>query len=175
MSEVPAESAELTTSAELTASITFPGLLGAALRAYSAAMVAELDRAGLDDMPRTGYRVIGSLARGSSNLQDIAIGLGMSKQAAGQLVDVLVARDYCLRQSDPQDRRRVLLRLSERGQAAAKAIRDAIHSVNQSLAGQVSRQDVATARAVLTALADFGRSAGDQEASGRVIDEESMS
>ena len=164
----------LADSSGMAASITFPGLLGAALRTYSAAMAAELDRAGLDDMPRTGYRVIGSLARGSSNLQDIAIGLGMSKQAAGQLVDVLVAREYCLRQADPQDRRRVLLRLSERGQAAARAIRDAIHVVNRSLEGQVSRQDVATARAVLTALADLGRSAGDQQATGRAVDEEPM-
>jgi len=160
MSESPADPSEVTSE------ITLPGLLGAALRTYSSAMATELDRAGLDDMPRTGYRVVGSLARGGSSLQDIAIGLGMYKQAAGQLVDVLVARGYCLRQQDPQDRRRVVLRLSDRGRAAAGAMRDAINSVNRSLAGQVSGHDVAAARAVLTALADLGRAA-----SGRELDE----
>jgi DNA-binding MarR family transcriptional regulator len=142
-----------------------PGLLGAALRAYSAAMAAELDRAGLDDMPRTGYRVVGSLARGGSSLRDIAGRLGMSKQAVGQLVDALVARDYCLRLPDPQDRRRVVLRLSDRGWAAARAIRDAVSSVDRMLAGQVSSQDMATARQVLTALAELGRAAGRRDPS----------
>lgn len=144
--------------------ITFPSLLGAALRAYSSAMAAALDRAGFDDMPRTGYRVVGSLARGSSSLQGIAWGLAMSKQAAGQLVDVLVARDYCARLPDPQDRRRVVLKLTERGWGAARAIRDAIRDVDRMLAGQVGGEDLAVARTVLAALADLGRTAGWQDA-----------
>ncbi len=151
--------------AEMAAEISSPGLLSAALRVYLSAMVAELDRAGLDDMPRTGYRVIGSLARAGStpgaaagsSLQEVARELGMSKQAAGQLVDVLVARDYCVRLADTRDRRRVLLRLSERGLAAARAIRDAVRLVDQTLAGSVGGRDLATVREVLTALADLGR------------------
>ena len=150
--------------AEAIASSTLPALLGAALRTYSAAMAAELDGAGLDDMPRTGYRVIGILARRRSSLQDIAVELGTSKQAAGQLVDVLVAREYCLREPDPQDRRRVILRLSERGIAAARAIRDGIHTVNRSLTAQVGDPPVATARVVLSALAELGRPADPREA-----------
>lgn len=144
--------------------VTFPGLLGAALRAYSSAMAAELDRAGFADMPRTGYRVVGALARGSSSLQDLASGLAMSKQAAAQLVDVLVAREYCARTTDPSDRRRVVLGLTARGRGAAHAMAAAIRAVDQTLADEVGRQDLATARAVLTALADLGRAAGGQDA-----------
>ena len=145
------------------AEISFPGLLGAALRAYASAMGAGLDRAGFPDMPRTGYRVVGKLARGSSSLQDIASELAMSKQAAGQLVDVMVARGYCTRMPDLQDRRRVVLKLTDRGWGAARAIRDAITAVDQRLAGQVSSQDLAATRTVLTVLADLGRMAGGQE------------
>jgi DNA-binding MarR family transcriptional regulator len=142
------------------AEITIPGLLGAALRAYASAMGTGLDRAGFQDMPRTGYRVVGRLARGSSSLQDIASELAMSKQAAGQLVDALVAKGYCTRMADPEDRRRVVLRLTDHGCGAARAIRDAIIAVDQTLADQVSRQDLAATRRVLTALADLGRMAG---------------
>ncbi len=108
-------------------------------------------------MPRTGYRVVGSLARGGSSLQDMADALAMSKQAAGQLVDVLVARGYCARLPDPSDRRRVVLKLTDRGHGAARALRAAITRVDGMLADQVSRQDLATTRRVLTALADLGR------------------
>jgi DNA-binding MarR family transcriptional regulator len=145
-------------SAGLVAGITFPALLGAALRAYSSAMAAELDRGGFGDMPRTGYRVVGSLARGRSSLQDVADELAMSKQAAAQLVDVLVARGYCARLPDPADRRRVMLQLTGRGRGAAYAIWVAITKVDEMLAGRVASQDLATARRVLTALADLGRS-----------------
>jgi DNA-binding MarR family transcriptional regulator len=139
------------------AEVTFPGLLGAALRAYSSAMAAELDRAGFADMPRTGYRVVGGLARGSSSLQDLAGRLAMSKQAAAQLVDVLVARGYCARATDPADRRRVVLGLTGRGWGAARAMAAAIRAVDQTLAVEVGAADLAAARAVLTALADLGR------------------
>ena len=75
-------------SAGLVAGITFPALLGAALRAYS-----------LGDGGRTGPRRIrghakdrlprgGQPGAGRSSLQDVADELAMSKQAAGQLVDV---------------------------------------------------------------------------------------
>ena len=115
-------------------------------------------------MPRTGYRVVGSLARGGSSLQDLADALAMSKQAAGQLVDVLVARGYCARLPDPSDRRRVVLKLTDRGRGAARALWAAITRVDGMLADQVSGQDLATTRRVLTALTDLGRIAGGQEA-----------
>jgi DNA-binding MarR family transcriptional regulator len=146
------------------AEVTFPGLLGAALRAYSSAMAAELDRAGFADMPRTGYRVVGGLARGGSSLQDLARGLAMSKQAAAQLVDVLVTRGYCARTPDPTDRRRVVLGLTGRGRGAARAMAAAIRAVDRTLADEVGDQDLAAARAVLTALAGLGRAAGGQDA-----------
>ena len=49
--------------------------------------------------------------------------LGVSKQAAGQLVDTLVLRGYLERSVDPEDRRRLTLTLTERGMAAHLATR----------------------------------------------------
>ena len=51
-------------------------------------------------------------AQVGDNLLDIA-------QAAGQLVDTLVMRGYLERQTDPDDRRRLVVRLTERGAEAA--------------------------------------------------------
>ena len=48
--------------------------------------------AGCDDVPRNGSFVIGAIARGGSPLSGIIKELGVSKQAAGQLVELGHAR-----------------------------------------------------------------------------------
>jgi MarR family len=83
--------------------IVLPVLLGAARKTYGAAIHRALAGVGCDDVPRLGARVLGALARDSS-VTDIAELCGISKQAASQLVDTLVTRDYLTRISDEQDR-----------------------------------------------------------------------
>ena len=48
--------------------------------------------------------------------------LGVSKQAASQLIDTLVLRGYLERRVDPEDRRRINIEATERGRAAGEAI-----------------------------------------------------
>ena len=43
---------------------------------------------------------------------DVVASLGMSKQAASQLIDTLVLREYLERRIDPEDRRRMGVRLT---------------------------------------------------------------
>ena len=99
--------------------IAFPALLRAARRTYGSAVRAALAEAGCDDMPRNGSYVVGAIDRTGAPLSQIITGLGVSKQAAGQLVDTLVARGYLDRAPDPDDRRRLTITLTERGHAAA--------------------------------------------------------
>jgi DNA-binding MarR family transcriptional regulator len=53
---------------------------------------------------------------GTARMSDIASALGVSLATATGVVDRLVDRDIVLRESQPEDRRVVLCRLSEKGQ-----------------------------------------------------------
>jgi DNA-binding MarR family transcriptional regulator len=81
--------------------------------------------------------------------------LHVSKQAAGQLVDTLVARGYLERTVDPEDRRRLVVHLTERGVAAAEASHDAVEQVDRRLVEAVGEDVVSATRRGLVALIDL--------------------
>ena len=131
---------------------SLPALLRAARRAYGSAIRADLDEAGLDDVPRSGIYVIGAIARTEAPLSEIIEQLGVSKQAAGALVDTLVTRGYLERSIDPEDRRRLTVTLTERGEAAAVVVRAAVERVDAALIARVGPEYVAHTRATLASL-----------------------
>ncbi len=133
--------------------MSVPALLRAARRAYASAVGGALAEAGYDDVPRDGSFVMSALARTGAPLGDIIGWLGVSKQAAGQLVDTLVTRGYLGRAVDPDDRRRLMVSLTERGEAAAAVIRSAVESLDAALEARVGAEYVAHTRATLAALA----------------------
>jgi DNA-binding MarR family transcriptional regulator len=132
--------------------VSFPALLRAARRTYGSAVAEALAEEGCDDMPRNGSYVIGAIARTGASLSQIIRGLGVSKQAAGQLVDTLVTRGYLARAADPDDRRRLTITLTGRGLAAAEVIRDAVDRVDADVLSRVGPDYVAHTRATLGAL-----------------------
>jgi DNA-binding MarR family transcriptional regulator len=134
------------------ADVSFPALLRAARRAYGTVVIEALAEAGCDDMPRNGSYVIGAIARTGAPLSQIIDALGVSKQAAGQLVDTLVTRGYLTRAADPDDRRRLTITLTDRGLAAAEVIRTAVERVDARVLGRVGPEYVAHTRATLAAL-----------------------
>ena len=142
----------------------FPALLRAARRAYGSAVRGALADAGYDDVPRNGSYVLAAIARTGAALSRIIQELGVSKQAAGQLVDTLVTRGYLDRAPDPEDRRRLTITLTERGQAAAEVIRSAVRQVDADLVRRVGPEYIAHARATLAALIEAGN---DAEGQGR--------
>jgi DNA-binding MarR family transcriptional regulator len=136
--------------------VAMPALMRAARATYGRAIRAALDEVACEDVPRNGIFVIGAIARGGSPLSGIIKGLGVSKQAAGQLVDTLVVRGYLDRSTDPEDRRRMTVSLTERGQLAASASRSAIEQVDARATEQVGARRMADARAVLGTLVGLG-------------------
>jgi DNA-binding MarR family transcriptional regulator len=142
------------------ADVTFPALLRAARATYGSAVRAALALAGCDDMPRNGPYVIGAIVRTGAPLSQIIKGLGVSKQAAGQLVDTLVLRGYLDRVVDPEDRRRLTVTLTERGRAAAAVSRSAVERIDGELARRVAPEYIAHTRATLAAIANLGHAAG---------------
>ncbi len=135
--------------------IAFPALLRAARTTYGAAIRAALAEIGCSDVPRNGAFVLGGIARNGAPMGDVIRGLGVSKQAGGQVVDTLVVRGYLDRTPDPEDRRRLTLGLTERGRIAAAASRAAIDGIDAELVARVGAERVAHARATLAALIDL--------------------
>jgi DNA-binding MarR family transcriptional regulator len=132
-----------------------PALLRAARGSYGQAVGARLADAGFDDLPGNGPFVLGGMARFNASAADMMAALRVSKQAASQLIDLLVVRGYLTRDVDPDDRRRMTISLTERGHSAAQATRAAVDSIDAELAAMITPEQLAGLRAGLTALAEI--------------------
>ncbi|HEY1853688.1 MAG TPA: MarR family transcriptional regulator [Solirubrobacterales bacterium] len=142
------------------ADLVLPVLLHEARRTYGRAIRAALTAEGFDDMPRLGPRLLGGMHRFGGQPTDLAGDFGISKQAASKLVDALVVRGYLDRSVDPDDRRRMLLSLTERGEAAAKATSSASDRIDRELDQTVGADAVAQMRETLGTLVGLGERAG---------------
>ncbi len=142
--------------------IVMPALLRHARTTYGAAMRHALDAAGFDDIPRNGLWVIGVLANGAEELPlgDLVRDLRVSKQAAGQLVDTLVARGYVDRSVDSADRRKLTIALTDRGRAAAQAQASAREAIDAELLASVGEEDVLRTRRTLAVMIDIAHRQG---------------
>lgn len=141
--------------------VVFPALLRAARTVYGGAIRDAQTEAGFDDIPRNGIYVIGAISRTGAPMATIIRQLGVSKQAAGQLVDALVLRGYLDRAVDGEDRRRLTVALTERGRAAAEVSRRTVERIDAALLKKVGREHIAHTRATLMALIGLGRKGED--------------
>lgn len=139
--------------------VSIPALLRHARTTYGVAMRQALEEAGYGDIPKNGLYVVGGLALGAGDapLSVLIRDLRISKQAAGQLVDALVARGYLQRAADPQDRRRQIVTLTARGHAAAAAQAGASQRIDALLAERVGANGVLKLRQMLAVLVGIGR------------------
>jgi DNA-binding MarR family transcriptional regulator len=129
-----------------------PALLRGARLVFGGAIRAALSESGYEDLPPKGPYVLGAIARTGAPLSTVIRQLGVSKQTAGQLVDTLVARGYLVREVDNEDRRRLVVQLTPRGEAAAVVVRAAVEGVEATLVKAVGPGGVEEARRVLAAL-----------------------
>jgi DNA-binding MarR family transcriptional regulator len=132
--------------------VPIPNLMRAARGSYAQAVVAHLARAGYDDLPRNGAFVLANMAFGDGSAVDIIKGLGVTKQAASQLIDTLVLRGYLTRDVNPDDRRRMVIALTERGRDAASAVGTGAGSIDSQLAEVITPEQMAGLRIGLAAL-----------------------
>jgi DNA-binding MarR family transcriptional regulator len=141
--------------------VNIPALLRAARGSYSRTIAAHLAEAGCDDLPRSGPFVIGGMANHRASAVDMIRGLGVTRQAASQLIDTLVLRGYLLREVNPADRRRLNIELTDRGRAAATAVAAAIGEVDGELATMITPAERAGLLAGLMALASIRKRTRD--------------
>lgn len=130
-----------------------PALLRGARGSYAHTIASFLAEAGCDDLPQNGPFVLGGMASHGATAADMIRGLGVTRQAASQLIDTLVVRGYLTREVNPADRRRLNIDLTGRGRAAAEAIAAAIRQVDAELATMITPAELAGLRAGLIALA----------------------
>lgn len=146
--------------------VVIPALLRAARGSYGRAIDVRLGAAGFDDLPRNGAYVLGGMVNHGGSAGGLVRQLGISKQAASQLIDTLVVRGYLQRQVNTEDRRRVTVEVTERGRAAASAIRAGVQAVDDELAGLISAPQLAGMRAGLIALCDIRDRLEDEARAG---------
>ena len=142
--------------------VSIPVLLRAARGCYAQAIATRLAAAGIEDLPRSGAFVVGGLALRGRDAVDHLRGLGVSKQAVSQLIDTLVLRGYLDREVDPADRRRMTIELTDRGRAAAAAVRSGVESIDAELARMITPSELAGLRAGLEALGHIRDRMGEE-------------
>jgi DNA-binding MarR family transcriptional regulator len=135
--------------------VVIPALLRAARGAYGHAIRTRLAAGEFDDLPGNGPYILGGMANHGGTAGGLIRELGVSKQAASQLIDTLVLRGYLEREVNAEDRRRMTIELTERGRAAAAVVRDGVEAVDAELADRISPSELAGLRAGLVALTEI--------------------
>jgi DNA-binding MarR family transcriptional regulator len=146
--------------------VPVPSLMREARDVYRDAVRRALEGAGSDDIPRNAVFVLTSLDHRSPELEfspqaDVVASLGLSKQAASQLIDTLVLREYLERRNDPVDRRRMEVRLTARGRSAAIAAQTAVDAIDATIGHLVTADELHGLRAGLAAYRVIRERSGD--------------
>ncbi|MBV8446241.1 MAG: winged helix DNA-binding protein [Candidatus Dormibacteraeota bacterium] len=136
----------------MTDDIPLPALLRASRGAYSHSIRRHLAEAGFEDMPRNGPYVLGGVVNRGGSISDLVPQLGVSKQAASELVDSLVELGFMRRELDVTDRRRIRIEVTDRGRQAAAAVKSGVDAVDAELATRLSPQQLAGLRTGLVEL-----------------------
>ncbi len=144
-----------------------PTLMRFARGVYAQSVREHLHDIGIDDMPRNGVFVLAGVGTSGGPRQEMAAGLGITKQAISQLLDILVNQGYLERGPDHDDRRRIAIKLTERGQQVVETAARAVDAIDHQLAERVPPEQVAALRAALVALTEIKVDAAAAGTSGR--------
>jgi DNA-binding MarR family transcriptional regulator len=105
------------------------------------------------------WRVLAIVNRyGPQNLKAIAHWMGVHPSTATRACDALVKNRLLHRQEDPQDRRRIVLTLSEDGQVLVDSL---LEHRRQAIAGVVAAVPADRRNRLAEAMQDFARAVGD--------------
>lgn len=109
-----------------------------------------------DVRPSHGF-VFVRVSAGGATVADVADHLGVSKQAASQLVEQLVQRGYLTRRADPADGRARLLALTARGRACTRAAERAAAETTARWEQQIGAPAMRALQSALGAVVVAGR------------------
>ena len=131
------------------------GLL-AASRALVDGISAGVRARGFADVrPAHGF-AFSRLSAGGATITQLAEHLDVTRQAAAQLVDELLAKGYVQRQPHPEDARARLITLTDKGWAAVRAAEAAIADTIRPWAAAVGERRLCALREDLLRIAPHG-------------------
>ena len=131
------------------------GLL-AVSRALLDGISAGVRARGFDDLrPAHGF-AFARLAPGGATITQLAEHLDVTRQAAAQIVDELIAKGYVERHPPPQDARARLITLTEKGRACTRAADAAIADTIGAWAGMLGERRLLALRDELIRIAPHG-------------------
>ena len=131
------------------------GLL-AASRALVDGVSAGVRARGFDDVrPAHGF-AFSLLSAGGATITELAGHLGVTRQAAAQLVDELAAKGYVERRPHPDDARARLITLTGKGWACTRAAEAAITDAVRPWAAALGEARLLTLRDDLLSIAPRG-------------------
>jgi DNA-binding MarR family transcriptional regulator len=129
----------------------FGDLLALARQSWVHRMAAELADRGFADYRLTDAATLRRLRRGPASVGELAVPLGVTRQAARKVVRGLEERGYASTRADADDARKLNVVLTSAGRAYADAIIEVIAGLNRSVAARVAPDQLAAADAVLRA------------------------
>ena len=150
-------------------------LMRSARGVYSRSIRAQLHAIGANDLPRNGALFLAEMDGDGRPIQDLPADIGISQQAAIELLDILERRGYLQRNPGPEDTPGTvteltevteLAELTERGTEVAQAVRRGIEAVDLRLRDRVAPEQIDAMRSVLVALAEI-KSQGPGTEGGR--------
>ncbi|WP_036494188.1 MarR family winged helix-turn-helix transcriptional regulator [Nocardia sp. BMG111209] len=134
-----------------------PLILLAAAAEVTDAIHAGVTAAGFTDLRPTHGFVFVRMAPDGATVGEIADHLGVTKQAASQLVEELVTKGYATRNPHPRDARARLITLTDRGWAVTRAAEAAADAFAARWAAVLGGPAVAETRDRLARVVRPGR------------------
>lgn len=131
-------------------------VLGAATQVIDGIQHGLAERGFTDVRPAHGFAFV-RISAGDASMIDVADHLGVTKQAASQLVEQLVQRGYVIREADPGDARSRILKLTERGWACTRAAEQAAADTTDTWRRQLGTTAMGALQSALQAVVPPGR------------------
>jgi len=120
--------------------------------AVVARILRDLHDAGFTDLVPAHFAVLRYPGPENRRPSELAAEAGMTKQAVNYLLGQMERLGYLTRDDDPEDQRFKRVHLTERGHAAAQAIRTSVAGIEKELEVQLGPAEFARLRELLHQL-----------------------
>jgi len=124
----------------------------AGFRTFADQTTVELAKRGYEDIRPVHDFALHSILSGAADASQLGRAMSVTKQAAARTIAVLEERGYVVRESDPTDRRRMRLRVTERGLAMLHEGESIFDEIRDRWEGQIGTSAVETVEMALRQL-----------------------
>jgi len=124
----------------------------AGFRTFADQTTVELAKRGYDDIRPVHDFALNSILSGAADASQLGRAMSVTKQAAARTISVLEERGYVSREPDPDDRRRMRLRVTERGLAMMREGESIFDEIRERWENQMGADALGTVEAALRQL-----------------------